>query len=73
MFFTCVHISSHLPLPIPPPPPAQAAEEETGWKLVHGDVFRAPANGGLLCVLTGAGMQIFGMTCLTIFFAALGA
>jgi transmembrane 9 superfamily protein 2/4 len=50
----------------------EAAEEETGWKLVHGDVFRAPQNGGFLCILTGAGAQIIGMTCLTISFAALG-
>lgn len=26
------------------------AQEETGWKLVHGDVFRPPVNSGLLCV-----------------------
>ncbi|PIN02575.1 Endosomal membrane protein, EMP70 [Handroanthus impetiginosus] len=25
------------------------AQEETGWKLVHGDVFRSPVNSGLLC------------------------
>ncbi|PPD92272.1 hypothetical protein GOBAR_DD10816 [Gossypium barbadense] len=29
------------------------AQEETGWKLVHGDVFRAPSNYGLLCVYVG--------------------
>ncbi|KAL0429896.1 UNVERIFIED_CONTAM: Transmembrane 9 superfamily member 7 [Sesamum radiatum] len=38
------------------------AQEETGWKLVHGDVFRAPVNSGLLCVYLGTGVQIFGMT-----------
>ncbi|KAL0341892.1 UNVERIFIED_CONTAM: Transmembrane 9 superfamily member 7 [Sesamum calycinum] len=36
------------------------AQEETGWKLVHGDVFRPPLNSGLLCVYVGTGVQIFG-------------
>ncbi|XP_073309674.1 transmembrane 9 superfamily member 7-like [Primulina huaijiensis] len=48
------------------------AQEETGWKLVHGDVFRAPINSGLLCVYVGTGVQIFGMTLVTMIFALLG-
>ncbi|KAL3632920.1 Transmembrane 9 superfamily member 7 [Castilleja foliolosa] len=48
------------------------AQEETGWKLVHGDVFRAPLNSGLLCVYVGTGVQIFGMTLVTMIFALLG-
>ncbi|KAL6496959.1 Transmembrane 9 superfamily member 7 [Orobanche gracilis] len=48
------------------------AQEETGWKLVHGDVFRAPMNSGLLCVYVGTGVQIFGMTLVTMIFAMLG-
>lgn len=48
------------------------AQEETGWKLVHGDVFRAPINSGLLCVYAGTGVQIFGMTLVTMIFALLG-
>ncbi|KAG2241322.1 hypothetical protein Bca52824_096693 [Brassica carinata] len=28
----------------------EEAQEETGWKLVHGDVFRIPTNSDLLCV-----------------------
>merc|ERR1719230_804292 len=31
-------------------------EEETGWKLVHGDVFRAPKAGMMLSVLVGTGV-----------------
>ena len=31
--------------------------EETGWKLVHGDVFRAPWNIGLLTALIGGGTR----------------
>ena len=50
----------------------EAAEEETGWKLVHGEVFRAPPKGGLLCVLVGSGLQVLGMLGLVIVFAALG-
>lgn len=48
------------------------AQEETGWKLVHGDVFRAPTNSGLLCVYVGTGVQIFGMALVTMIFALLG-
>ncbi|KAL8160857.1 hypothetical protein V2J09_012346 [Rumex salicifolius] len=48
------------------------AQEETGWKLVHGDVFRPPMNAGLLCVYTGTGVQAFGMTLVTMIFALLG-
>ncbi|XP_023000345.1 transmembrane 9 superfamily member 7 [Cucurbita maxima] len=48
------------------------AQEETGWKLVHGDVFRPPINSGLLCVYIGTGVQIFGMTLVTMIFALLG-
>lgn len=32
--------------------------EESGWKLVHGDVFRPPANLSLLAALLGTGVQL---------------
>lgn len=48
------------------------AQEEFGWKLVHGDVFRPPRNGMLLSVLNGNGVQIFFMTLITLVFACLG-
>ncbi|XP_008793236.1 transmembrane 9 superfamily member 7-like [Phoenix dactylifera] len=48
------------------------AQEESGWKLVHGDVFRPPINSGLLCVYVGTGVQFFGMTLVTMMFALLG-
>ena len=48
------------------------AAEETGWKLVHGDVFRPPAAGSLLATYVGVGVQIFGMTLVTMLFALLG-
>jgi len=33
------------------------AQEEFGWKLVHGDVFRPPRKGMLLSVLLGSGVR----------------
>ncbi|KAM0933539.1 putative nonaspanin (TM9SF), MFS transporter superfamily [Dioscorea sansibarensis] len=48
------------------------AQEESGWKLVHGDVFRPPVNSSLLCVYVGTGVQFFGMTLVTMIFALLG-
>ncbi|CAH9132612.1 unnamed protein product [Cuscuta epithymum] len=51
---------------------AQMNEELSGWKLVVGDVFRAPGNPELLCIVVGDGCQILGMAIATIFFAALG-
>jgi len=46
--------------------------EETGWKLVHGDVFRPPFNNRLFAAVIGSGIQIFSMMGVTIFFAMLG-
>jgi transmembrane 9 superfamily protein 2/4 len=51
---------------------AEEAQEETGWKLVHGDVFRPPPSGSWLAVLVGTGVQLFGMTLVTMVFATLG-
>lgn len=48
------------------------AQEEFGWKLVHGDVFRPPRKGMLLSVLLGSGVQVFCMTLVTLAFACLG-
>ncbi|KAJ3024200.1 hypothetical protein HKX48_004473 [Thoreauomyces humboldtii] len=48
------------------------AQEDFGWKLVHGDVFRAPKSSMLLSVLVGSGAQLFLMTSVTLGFAVLG-
>lgn len=40
--------------------------EETGWKLVHGDVFRPPRHPRLFAALLGSGIQIFFMAMITI-------
>uniref|UniRef100_A0A8P0N8H3 Transmembrane 9 superfamily member n=2 Tax=Canis lupus familiaris TaxID=9615 RepID=A0A8P0N8H3_CANLF len=50
----------------------QDAQEEFGWKLVHGDIFRPPRKGMLLSVFLGSGTQILIMTFVTLFFACLG-
>ncbi|KAF3931257.1 hypothetical protein ABW19_dt0205236 [Dactylella cylindrospora] len=47
-------------------------QEDSGWKLVHGDVFRPPKNPMLLSIFLGSGAQIFFMTGITIMFALLG-
>ncbi|KAL4853449.1 Transmembrane 9 superfamily member 3 [Chlorella vulgaris] len=38
--------------------------EETGWKLVHGDVFRFPPHLNLFCAVVGSGTQILAMALL---------
>lgn len=35
--------------------------EETGWKLVHGDVFRPPPHQMILVNMVGTGIQLLGM------------
>ena len=40
----------------------EGVEDITGWKLLHGDVFRPPPYAGLLAPLVGSGMQLFFMT-----------
>lgn len=47
-------------------------QEDSGWKLVHGDVFRTPSHPLLLSILLGNGAQLFVMTGFTICFALLG-
>ncbi|KAK1429724.1 hypothetical protein QVD17_11942 [Tagetes erecta] len=48
------------------------AQEETGWKIVHMDVFRPPVNSELLCVYVGNGVQFFGMILIVIIFGVFG-
>ncbi|KAB8288100.1 hypothetical protein EYC80_010233 [Monilinia laxa] len=47
-------------------------QEDSGWKLVHGDVFRTPGRPLILSVFLGNGAQLFVMTGFTIAFALLG-
>ena len=50
----------------------QADIEESGWKMVSGDVFRTPKEPLLLCVEVGSGVQICSSAFITLLFAALG-
>ena len=40
----------------------ESLDDASGWKLLHGDVFRPPPCGGLLAPLIGSGMQLLFMT-----------
>lgn len=49
------------------------AQEETGWKLVHADVFRPPRSFPMFfSAIVGSGVQVFAMTVTTMIFAVLG-
>lgn len=47
--------------------------DESGWKLVHGDVFRAPFHFPIvLCGIIGSGIQLFIMSLIVMGFMCLG-
>ena len=45
---------------------------DSGWKLVHADVFRAPARPLIFAVFCGSGVQILTMSTFTLIFAIMG-
>ncbi|CAL1706851.1 unnamed protein product [Somion occarium] len=47
-------------------------QEDYGWKLVHGEVFRTPQHPMILSVLVGNGAQLCAMVGVTLVFALLG-
>lgn len=47
-------------------------DNDVGWRMLRGDVFRAPARAGLLSVLCGSGAQLVVVTFITLIFALLG-
>jgi len=51
---------------------SEDVQEDWGWKLVHGEVFRTPPNGLILSVLVGNGAQLCAMVGVTLIFALLG-
>ncbi|KAL5105064.1 Transmembrane 9 superfamily member 2 [Taenia crassiceps] len=51
---------------------SNGTQEEFGWKLVHGDVFRAPRYPMLFAVLIGSGVQMALMSVITLFFGCFG-
>mmetsp|Transcript_6475 Transcript_6475/g.6764 ORF Transcript_6475/g.6764 Transcript_6475/m.6764 type:complete len:633 (-) Transcript_6475:318-2216(-) len=51
----------------------EEAQEESGWKLVHGDVFRPPTFSPIvLSVLAGTGVQLLAMVFCTLGFSLVG-
>lgn len=47
--------------------------EESGWKMVHGDVFRPPSSYPMvLSVFVGTGVQLLSMSCATLSFTLMG-
>lgn len=50
----------------------EVGEEETGWKLIHGDVFRVPANLSVFAAFVGAGSHLLVMTLLLLTLAVGG-
>ncbi|WOO77645.1 Transmembrane 9 superfamily member 1 [Vanrija pseudolonga] len=51
---------------------AEDVQEDYGWKLVHGEVFRAPDRPMLLSVMVGNGAQLICMVSVTLVFALFG-
>mmetsp|Transcript_6440 Transcript_6440/g.10205 ORF Transcript_6440/g.10205 Transcript_6440/m.10205 type:complete len:636 (+) Transcript_6440:71-1978(+) len=52
---------------------AEEAGEESGWKLVHGDVFRPPERGATaLAALVGQGMQLLALATAVLLLALAG-
>ncbi|KAI0495574.1 hypothetical protein KFK09_021875 [Dendrobium nobile] len=47
-------------------------QEETGWKYVHGDVFRFPKNKSLLAASLGSGTQLFALAIFVFVLALVG-
>ena len=50
----------------------EGIQEDYGWRLVHGEVFRRPRHRMLLSVCVGTGSQLIVMSAATLLFALLG-
>ena len=48
-------------------------QDESGWKFVHGDVFRFPPRKSLFCALAGTGLQLLVLTFCVFGLALVGA
>jgi len=49
-----------------------AGSDESGWKLVHGDVFRTPPYPMLLSAVVGTGTQLLVLTLGVLLLAVMG-
>jgi transmembrane 9 superfamily protein 2/4 len=50
----------------------ESLDDITGWKLIHGDVFRPPSKGQLLAPLIGSGAQLLFVTIGLLMLSAFG-
>lgn len=50
----------------------ESLEDITGWKLVHGDVFRPPTHGSILAPIIGSGTQVVFMVTGLVLLSCLG-
>lgn len=50
----------------------QAEQEDSGWKLIHGDVFRPPPYPMLFASCYGTGMQLLALVCFLLLLAVMG-
>ncbi len=51
---------------------SEDVQEDFGWKLVHGEVFRPPQRPILLSAMVGNGAQIASIIAVTLLFAVFG-
>lgn len=62
LWSACIRLSTlSVCSPLTPHPPSPD-EEDYGWKLIHGDVFRYPDHKMLLSALLGNGVQFLVLT-----------
>lgn len=47
-------------------------DNNVGWKLLHGDIFRPPSYSTLFAITVGSGVQVYGMFVITMVFSAIG-
>eukprot|EP01018_Ginkgo_biloba_P031816 Gb_08315 [translate_table: standard] len=47
-------------------------QEETGWKYIHGDVFRYPPHKSLFCAVLGSGSQLLALAIFIFMLAIVG-
>ena len=72
MFILCFSLS-YLFIKIPTDEEKADEREESGWKLIHADIFRPPIHYPMLfCVFIGTGSQLLACVFLSVFFAAMG-
>ncbi|EDV25778.1 uncharacterized protein TRIADDRAFT_24110 [Trichoplax adhaerens] len=51
----------------------EKTQAESGWKLIHGDIFRPPGKTMLLSILSGTGIQLLITTTIILLLACFGA